>query len=215
LRRYAVWAGTRALVTLGTSVEPSMRRQVRMKMTAPTGGTPHRATYSPGMPRQSSVGGGRSPRNGKCWTQRIPVLTGVAWIAGAHVLARNLAVAGLEIDDRALPARLGNGAEFHVVSGTRLPRCWFPHPQSGGCGNHRLTGASDASRIKCRHVERSRTLPPIVPALPWRTSVGSCTYIVSREHTRKAEPSQSFSLRKASRTTPQLMLSPLRLSAVK
>jgi hypothetical protein len=149
LRRYAVWAGTRALVTLGTSVEPSMRRQVRMKMTVPTGGTPYRAL------------------------------------------------------------------EFHVVSGTRLPRCWFPHPQSGGCGDHRLTGASDASRIKCRHVERSRTLPPIVPALPWRTSVGSCTYIVSREHTRKAEPSQSFSLRKASRTTPQLVLSPLRLSAVK
>jgi hypothetical protein len=41
------------------------------------------------------------------------------------------------------------------------------------------------------------------------------TSIVSREHTRNAEPSWSFSLRKASRTTSQIMLSPLRLSAVK
>jgi hypothetical protein len=66
----------------------------------------------------------------------VGLLLGGAGIAGAHVLARDVAVAGLEIDDRALPARLGNGADFHVVSGNRLLRRWFPHPQSGGWCNH-------------------------------------------------------------------------------
>src|ERR1035441_7463303 len=36
-------------------------------------------------------------------------------IARAHVLARDLAVTGVEIDDGALPARLWNGAELHVA----------------------------------------------------------------------------------------------------
>jgi hypothetical protein len=36
-------------------------------------------------------------------------------IAGAHILPHDVAVTGFEIDDRALPARLGNGADFHVV----------------------------------------------------------------------------------------------------
>jgi hypothetical protein len=49
------------------------------------------------------------------------------------VLARDIAVTALEKDDRALPARLGNGADLHVVSGTRILRCWFSRPQSGGC----------------------------------------------------------------------------------
>jgi hypothetical protein len=57
-------------------------------------------------------------------------------IAGAHELARDVAVTAFEIDDRALPARLGNGADFHVVSGIRLLRRWFPRPQSGGCCSH-------------------------------------------------------------------------------
>src|SRR5208282_2454126 len=49
----------------------------------------------------------------------VGLLLGGAGIAGAHVLTRDVAVTGLEIDDRALPARLWNGADFHVVSGTR------------------------------------------------------------------------------------------------
>src|SRR5208282_2071605 len=39
-------------------------------------------------------------------------------IPGAHVLAHDLAVTAVDIDDGALPARLWNGADLHVVSGT-------------------------------------------------------------------------------------------------
>ena len=75
----------------------------------------------------------RAPASGDA-ADVVPVklLVGGAGIAKAPVLARDIAVTGLEIDDRALPARLGNGADFHVVSGTRFLRCWFPRPQSGG-----------------------------------------------------------------------------------
>ena len=48
---------------------------------------------------------------------RVKLLVGGAAIAKAHVLARDIAVTALEIDDRALPDRLGNGADFLVVSG--------------------------------------------------------------------------------------------------
>jgi hypothetical protein len=38
-------------------------------------------------------------------------------------------VTGLEINDGALPARLWNGADLHVVLVTRFLRCWFNRPQ--------------------------------------------------------------------------------------
>jgi hypothetical protein len=41
-------------------------------------------------------------------------------------------VARFEIDDGVLPARLWNGADFHIVSGTPLLRCGFTRPQLGG-----------------------------------------------------------------------------------
>ena len=75
-------------------------------------------------------------------------------IAGAHVLARDLAVTGVEIDDGALPARLWNGSDLHVVSGTRLLRCWFTRPQLGGCLNHSKAPTSGASSINFSRVER-------------------------------------------------------------
>ena len=70
-------------------------------------------------------------------------MLGGAGVAGKHVLARDVAVTALEIDDRALPARLGNGTDFHVVSGTRFLRGGFPRPQLGGCSercNKKLGG---------------------------------------------------------------------------
>jgi len=42
--RYAATAGTRARVTLGTSVQPSICWQVRIQMAVPVFGTPCRAT---------------------------------------------------------------------------------------------------------------------------------------------------------------------------
>jgi hypothetical protein len=44
----------------------------------------------------------------------------VRGLRGAHVLARDLAVTAVDIDDGALPARLWNGADFHIVSSTRF-----------------------------------------------------------------------------------------------
>ena len=78
--------------------------------------------------------GQRAPAPGDA-ADVIPVklLVGGAGTPKAPVLARDIAVTALEIDDRALPDRLGNGADFLVVSGTRLLRWWFPRPQSGGC----------------------------------------------------------------------------------
>src|ERR1017187_8131832 len=70
-----------------------------------------------------------------------------AGIAGAHVLAHDLAVTGVEKDDGALPARLSNGADLHVVSGTRLPRRWPTCPQLGGCLNPNRTRSGDARSI--------------------------------------------------------------------
>ena len=46
---------------------------------------------------------------------RVKLLVGGAGIAKAHVLVRDVTVTGFEIDDRALPARLRNGSDFHVV----------------------------------------------------------------------------------------------------
>jgi len=114
--------------------------------------------------------GQRAPASGDA-ADVVPVklLVGGAGIAKAPVLARDIAVTGLEIDDRALPARLGNGTDFHVVSGIRLLSCWFPRPHSGECSNRSPTGASDASGIKCLHVQRSRTLPQADPAHARRT----------------------------------------------
>ena len=53
----------------------------------------------------------------------VALLIGGLRIAGAHILAHDLAVTGVDIDDGALPARLWNGADFDVVSRTPLPRC--------------------------------------------------------------------------------------------
>src|ERR1035441_10001929 len=63
----------------------------------------------------------------------VTLLLGGAGIARADVLARDLAVTGVEIDDGALPARLWYGTELHVVSGAHLLRCWFTRPQLCGC----------------------------------------------------------------------------------
>jgi hypothetical protein len=79
------------------------------------------------------------------------------------VLARDIAVTALEIDDRALPARLGNGADFHVLSGTRFLRCWFPRPQLGGCLNPGKTRTSDASGINCYQVKHQSGLKVPTP----------------------------------------------------
>jgi hypothetical protein len=51
----------------------------------------------------------------------VALLLGGLRIARAHVLPRDLAVTGIEIDDGALPARLWNGADLHV---------FFRHPAS-------------------------------------------------------------------------------------
>src|SRR5208337_1884740 len=67
---------------------------------------------------------------------------------------RDLAVTAVDIDDRALPARLWNGAELHVVSGARILRRWFTRPQLGGCLNPNKTRSSDASSIDFSRVER-------------------------------------------------------------
>src|SRR5208337_3399177 len=79
----------------------------------------------------------------------VALLLGGAGIARAHVLAHDLAVTAVDINDGALPARLWNGADFHVVSGTRLLRCRFTRPQLGECSNHSQTGAREASSINC------------------------------------------------------------------
>src|ERR1035438_2043160 len=80
-----------------------------------------------------------------------------AGVVGAHVLAHNLAVTGVEIDDGGGPARLWNGADFHVVSGTRLLRCWLTRPQLGGYLNQSKTRASTASSINFSWVEWARS----------------------------------------------------------
>src|ERR1035438_7369386 len=54
----------------------------------------------------------------------------------AHVLARNLAVTTVDIDDGTLRARPWNGADFHVVLSTRLLRRWPTRPQLGECLSH-------------------------------------------------------------------------------
>jgi len=74
-----------------------------------------------------------------CWQVRIQMAV------PAIVLARDLAVTAVDIYDGALPARLWNGADLHVVSGTWLPRRWPTCPQLGGCWNHSKTPTSDVS----------------------------------------------------------------------
>src|ERR1019366_3725662 len=59
----------------------------------------------------------------------MALLLGGTGIAGRHVLARDLDVARLGIDDIPLPAPLWNGLHFHVTSRTHLLRCWFTRPQ--------------------------------------------------------------------------------------
>jgi hypothetical protein len=55
----------------------------------------------------------------------------------------------------------GVHADLHVVSGTRLLRCPFPHPQSDGYLNHTQTKTGDASSISRSRLEQehSRTAP--------------------------------------------------------
>ena len=77
-----------------------------------------------------------------------------ARIAGAHVLARDLAITAVDIDNGALPARFWNGADFHVVSGTRLLRRWFTRPLLGGYLNHSKTRTRYASTISFSRLER-------------------------------------------------------------
>ena len=78
----------------------------------------------------------------------------------AHVLARDLAVTAADIDDGALPARLWNGADFHIVSGTRLLRRWPTRPELGECLSHTQTAPHDASSNSSFRVKK--------PATPWR-----------------------------------------------
>jgi hypothetical protein len=85
-----------------------------------------------------------------------------ARIAGAHVLARDLAITAVDIDDGALSARLWNGAELHVVSGTRFLRCWFTRPLLGGYLNHSKTRTRYAGTISFSRLERrARALVPL------------------------------------------------------
>jgi hypothetical protein len=63
-------------------------------------------------------------------------------------------VTAVDIDDGALPARLWNGAELHVVSGTRLLRCWFTCSQLDGCLDPSKTRTRSASRISFSLIER-------------------------------------------------------------
>src|ERR1017187_4833178 len=59
----------------------------------------------------------------------VSQLLGRAEIARAHILAHDVAVTGLEINDGALAARLWNGADFHIVSPARLLWIWFTRTQ--------------------------------------------------------------------------------------
>ena len=87
-----------------------------------------------GAPRGPLFGAERTPTAGdSADVVAVALLLGGAWIAGAHELACDLAVTGVETDNGALPARLWNGAGFHIVSGTRILRCWFSRLQLGGC----------------------------------------------------------------------------------
>ena len=52
--------------------------QVRIQTAMPGFGMPNRATYISVMSLQPSIGGGSSPRKGKCCTQRTQLLTGLA-----------------------------------------------------------------------------------------------------------------------------------------
>jgi len=72
-------------------------------------------------------------------------------------LAHGLTVTTIDINDGALPAQIWNGADSHVVSGTRFLRCCFPGPQLGRCSNLTQTAPSEASKIKYFRVERRAT----------------------------------------------------------
>jgi hypothetical protein len=76
------------------------------------------------------------------------------------VLARDLAVTAVEIDDGTLQARLWKGADFHLVLGTRLLRRWPTRPQLGECLSHTQTAPRDASSNSCFRLKK--------PATPWR-----------------------------------------------
>src|ERR1017187_9479568 len=129
------------------------------------------------MSLQPSCGGGSGPSEGKCWTQRTPLRTGagpctsVYWAGGlgtrslsvisppvnqlGHRIGTEDQLGGWEVKlGQAEVGAPGVQAYFHVVSDTRLLRCWFHRPQSGGCCNPSPSGASNASGIKCLHVER-------------------------------------------------------------
>ena len=69
------------------------------------------------------------------------------------VLARDLAVTAVDIDDGAFPARLWNGADFHVVLGTRLLRRWPTRPQLGECLSHRGVGKRGARAQASAHTD--------------------------------------------------------------
>src|SRR5664279_3400128 len=84
----------------------------------------------------------------------VSQLLGRAGIARAHVRAHDVPVTSLEINDGALSARLWNGADLHIVSGTRFLRCRFTRPQLGGYLNRSKTRTGDASSINFSPLER-------------------------------------------------------------
>jgi hypothetical protein len=81
----------------------------------------------------------------------MALLRGGAGIAGAYVRARDLAVTANETDDGALAPRLGNGADFHVISSTRLPRRGLSRPQSGRCLKSSTTRTNDPGGINPKY----------------------------------------------------------------
>jgi hypothetical protein len=112
------------------------------------GAGPGGGDYGAGAGMRARATLGTSVQPSMCWQVRIQMAL------RAHVLARELAVTAVDIDDGALPVRLWNGADLHVVSGTRLPRRWPTCPQLGGCLNLSKTRSSDARSINFSWVER-------------------------------------------------------------
>jgi hypothetical protein len=86
----------------------------------------------------------------------VGLLRGGAGVSGAHILSRDLAVTAIEINDGALAPRLGNGADFHVIAGARLPRRGLSRPQSGRCSKSSTTRTNDPGGIHFSREERGR-----------------------------------------------------------